>query len=172
MLAQARFPSESRGTMVRRYLALTLVMAVGLAAFVMPWSQGAPASTAGSGDMFSVPIAQAASCGADATYTCTEMPGRPYIQGTTDIGVHGSLNPGFGQAVQVNLPFTFNYYGVNHTTINVEAIGLAEFDSASLLFAQPFPVQPMYTVIAPFWDSNLCTDDDCWGGRGDGGNGV
>jgi hypothetical protein len=155
--------------MARRILGLLLVGFVILQLFglaVTPPDQA-------SGALQDLPIgpstAYASNCiGPDGFgYTCAELVGRPYIQATTDIALHSPQG-----ITQVTLPFSFQFYGVNYSVVNVSNQGNIQFNSG-VDFNYTGGGFPGYTtdIIAPYW-GNLCTDDDCDGGIGSGGNGV
>lgn len=51
----------------------------------------------------------------------------------------------------INLPFTFNFYGANHSTVFINTNGNISFNTYYSQFtANPFP-DASYNMIAPFW---------------------
>ena len=155
--------------MARKILVLILAGLIGVQAFGPSW----PENDQASGTALDLPLgpstAHAAACvGPDGFgYTCTELVNRPYIQATTDIGLH------YPDAfTQLTLPFQVNYYGVNHSIMYVMAQGNVQFTGT-------YPLKyiggglPTFAndIVMPYW-GDLCTDDDCNGGVGSGGNGV
>jgi len=54
-------------------------------------------------------------------------------------------------SIQINLPFTFSYYGVPRTSVFINNNGNISFNTPySTYTANPFP-DPSYNMIAPFW---------------------
>ncbi len=54
-------------------------------------------------------------------------------------------------SIPINLPFTFNFYGANHSTVFINANGNVSFNTYYSQFtANPFP-DASYNMIAPFW---------------------
>jgi hypothetical protein len=85
----------------------------------------------------------------DSTYSY--VPFVNYI-GTTNGNVYSPNNMNDdASSIQLNLPFTFNYYGVPRTSVFINNNGNISFNSPYSTFtANPFP-DPSYNMIAPFW---------------------
>ncbi len=85
----------------------------------------------------------------DSTYSY--VPFVNYI-GTTNGNVYmpNYMNDD-ASSIQINLPFTFNYYGTPRTSVFINNNGNISFNSPYSTFtANPFP-DPSYNMIAPFW---------------------
>jgi subtilisin family serine protease len=67
----------------------------------------------------------------------------------TNTGISGD-----DQVVNVALPFTFNFYGIGYTSVNISSNGNIHFGSANgAYFNQTIPnVSAPLAMIAPFWD--------------------
>jgi len=154
--------------MARKILGLMLAGLVSLQLFGGLGTDSASTSSATLDLPIGPSTVHAATCAVPAAsvYTCTDLAGRPYIAATTDVGNHGSY------ATYLTLPFTFTYYGSTFNQAAVVPTGSLQFSSGDpgQLFNTPLPAS-YGDPIMPYWD-NLCTDDDCFGNSGGGGNGI
>ncbi len=69
-------------------------------------------------------------------------------------GVGTELNLGDDEAVEVTLPFDFDFYGTTNNTVNISSNGYLTFDDNGTEYSNS-PITDSYNLsnfIAPFWD--------------------
>lgn len=91
------------------------------------------------------------SCTVPLDTTFSYVPFVNYI-GTANGNVYGPNNMNDdASSIPLTLPFTFNFYGVNHNTVYINNNGNISFTSPYSTFtANPFP-SGGFNMIAPFW---------------------
>ena len=84
-------------------------------------------------------------------YTCTGGAGFTYIDATQDTGLYADDN-----AIEIELPFPFTFYGTTYTKLNASSNGNLQFGSANPRFDNTClanqPAAEMGDMIAPYWD--------------------
>ena len=79
--------------------------------------------------------------------------GGSIVPGTTDIGNH--IDDG---VTTITLPFGYNLYGTNYTTINLSSNGNAQFTTSDTAYSNVcLPWASHNSTILPYWD-DLNTD--------------
>jgi len=73
--------------------------------------------------------------GGPAVYTVTQTTGGTYETGITDVGNHTDDSP----LTAVALPFSFVFYGVSYSSLNVSSNGFINFNSSDTSYAWDIP---------------------------------
>jgi serine protease AprX len=83
-------------------------------------------------------------------YRCDDTVSRAWVNGTTNTGLTGD-----DQTVVLSLPFSFNFYGTNYTSVKVSSNGNLHFGFRNTAYANtclPGSTSGPRAMIAPFWD--------------------
>src|SRR5439155_22162475 len=94
-----------------------------------------------------------ASCGPTSDYAVTQSTGASIVPGTTDIGNHDD-----DLVTTIDLPFTYQFYGANFTTVAASSNGNLQFSSADNDFQNVcLPAANLNNAILAHW-GDLRTD--------------